>query len=75
LLDFVIAQRFWALKIRGAPTNLPTHRNEFPSITTPIVQSFFYVIGLIYMKPDYEILPHHCPQLLPVAVYMLQPFQ
>jgi len=29
------------------------------------------MIGLIYMKPDYEILPHHCTQLLPLAVYLL----
>jgi hypothetical protein len=34
---------------------------------TPIVQGFFYLVGLIYMKPDYEILPHHCPQITPVA--------
>jgi hypothetical protein len=34
---------------------------------TPIVQGFFYLVGLIYMKPDYEILPHHRPQLLSVA--------
>ena len=25
------------------------------------------MIGLIYMKPDHEILPHHCPQSLPNA--------
>jgi len=34
---------------------------------TPIVQGFFYLIGLIYMKPDYQILPHHCLQSLPNA--------
>jgi hypothetical protein len=31
---------------------------------TPIVQGFFHLIGLIYMKPNYEILPHYGPQLL-----------
>jgi hypothetical protein len=48
----------WPFEISDAPEEVPTHRNQFPTFLSPIIQNLFYFIKFGRFYSNDKIFPH-----------------
>jgi hypothetical protein len=48
----------WPFEISDAPEEVPTHRNQFPTFLSPIIQNLFYFIQFGRFYSNDKIFPH-----------------